>query len=229
MASEPPPQTDAMYDGRGSGSRKGLAGAFNLRQSYPKSRPTAALAALPLGQRALDLASRVALGHGVALVVGLLAAGHAILRLGPVVLEVDAQGHQRIARALGDPGQMGDLLAMQQQLAPPRGIVVEVAALAVRGDVRVPQPGFAAFDTRIGLAQGGMSRTQRLDLAAGQREARLVGILDEIVERGAAVHDDRAVVAPFFLILRLCLGLSHPAVTLPAPSEAVPAPRRGRP
>src|ERR671932_2384397 len=79
------------------------------------------LAALPLGQRALDLASRVALGHGVALVVGLLAAGHADLRLGPVVLEVDAQGHQRIAGALSDPGQMCDLLAMKQQLAPQNG------------------------------------------------------------------------------------------------------------
>src|ERR671926_1374540 len=129
---------------------------------------TIGLAALSLGQRALDLASRVALGHGVALVVGLLAAGHADLRLGPVVLEVDAQGHQRIAGALGDPGQMCDLLAMQQQLAPPRGIVVEVAALAVRGDMRVPQPGFAALDTRVGLAQVGVPRTQRLDLAAGQ-------------------------------------------------------------
>src|SRR5919199_512126 len=156
------------------------------------------LAPLSLGQRALDLAPRVALGHGVALVVGLLAAGHADLRLGPVVLEVDAQGHQRIAGALGDPGQMGDLLAMQQQLAPPCRIMVEVAALAVRGDVRVPQPGFAAFNTRIGLAQVGMSCAQRLDLAAGQCEARLVGILDEIVERGAAVHADRALAAPFF-------------------------------
>src|ERR671932_1718154 len=122
------------------------------------------LAALSLGQRALDLASRVALGHGIALVVRLLAAGHADLRLGPVVLEVDAQGHQRIAGALSDPGQMCDLLAMQQQLAPPRGIVVEVAALAIGGDVRVPQPGFATFDTRVGLAQVGMSCAQRLDL-----------------------------------------------------------------
>src|SRR5919204_2156669 len=118
------------------------------------------LAALSLGQRALDLAPRVALGHGVALVVGLLAAGHADLRLSAVVLEVDAQGHQRIAGALDDPGQLGDLLAMQQQLAPPHGIVVEVAALAVRGDVCVPQPGFAAFDTRVGLAQVGVPRTQ---------------------------------------------------------------------
>jgi hypothetical protein len=98
---------------------------------------------------------------------------------------------------------------MQQQLAPPCRIVVEVAALAVRGDVRVPQPGFAAFDTRIGLAQVGVPRTQRLDLAAGQREARLVGILDEIVEGGAAVHDDGAVAAPLFLALSLCFCFSH--------------------
>ena len=91
---------------------------------------------------------------------------------------------------------------MQQQLAPARGLVIGVAAVAVRTDVDVVDPDLAAFDAREAVAQVGAPFADRLHLGAEQRHAGLEGLEHVVVVvRLPVVGDD---------LLRLfALGLGH--------------------
>src|SRR6516162_722919 len=77
---------------------------------------------------------------GLAFVVRLLAFREADGDLHAAILQIHPDGHDRHAalRRLAD--QLADFLAVQQQLAAARGIVIAVAAIAVGTDVDVVDP-----------------------------------------------------------------------------------------
>src|SRR5215472_3917360 len=152
-----------------------------------------ARAALP-ADGALHLALRVGLGKRLALVVLALAAAEPDLDLGVVAREVHAQRDQRVAALADLADQARDLLRVQQQLARPPRLVVDVAALRVGADVDVLQPRLAPVDAHVAVGQVGPAGPERLHLGAGQHQARLVALVDEVVVEGAAV--DRDVLLP---------------------------------
>ena len=111
-------------------------------------------AALRVGQRALDVAPRVALGDVATTVVQLLAAREPQLQLGPALgVEVQPERHDRQALRLRPPEQLVDLRAVQQQLPDPLRLVVEAVRLLERGDVGADEPGLVALDPGIGVRQ----------------------------------------------------------------------------
>ena len=77
---------------------------------------------------ALDLALHVAVADLAAAVALLLAAGERQLDLRPRALEVDPRRDQRQALALEAADQALDLVAVQEQLARPLGLVVLLLA-----------------------------------------------------------------------------------------------------
>ena len=101
------------------------------------------------------------------------------LDLRPAVLEVQGEGHDRVARLLG---------LRTPACRSPRGAaaacacgaarVVGPRALAVLGDVDVVQPRLAAVDLDEAVDQRGPALAQRLHLGAGEHETGLVGVED---------------------------------------------------
>src|SRR5262249_20412386 len=89
----------------------------------------------------LDCCARFAVGLAaldrLALVVRLLAFCEADGDLHAPIFQVHADGHDGHAALGGLANQLADLLTVQQQLAPPFGIVIAVAAIAIRADVDV--------------------------------------------------------------------------------------------
>src|SRR5262245_59142182 len=69
------------------------------------------------------LAVGVPFGEHLALVVGLAAAGQGELDLGPAVLEVEPERHQREVLLVDDVAQPVDLRPVEQQLAAALGLV----------------------------------------------------------------------------------------------------------
>ena len=70
---------------------------------------------------------------------------------------------------------------MQQQLAVAQGLVVVAVAAGPRGDVHADQPGLASLDAGVGVLQVEVAVAHRLDLGAGQVDARLERVLDGVV------------------------------------------------
>ena len=69
--------------------------------------------------------------------------------------------------------------------------MIEAAGLQVFGDVGIDQPDLAAARVGIGLGDRRLAGAQRLDLAAGQRDAGLELLADLVVEaRLAVLRDD---------------------------------------
>src|SRR5688572_21725779 len=96
----------------------------------------AAVDAAAAGEVPRRLPLDVAGGDGVALVVVLAAPGDGQLDLGPAVVEVDRQGHEGEPVPRGLHAQHVDLLAVQEQLAAPVGVVAAVShGLGVGRDV----------------------------------------------------------------------------------------------
>src|SRR5262245_49325221 len=110
---------------------------------------------------------------GLALVVRLLAPRQAHGDLDPAVLEVHPHGDERHAALDRLPYELPEFLPVQEQLAPPLRIVIAVTAVAVRVDVDVVDPHFAALDAREAVAEVCAAFADRLDLRAQQRHARL--------------------------------------------------------
>src|SRR5690606_24459957 len=142
---------------------------------------------LPAPQGALDPAPRLALGHVAALVVLLLAAGHAQLHLDPRALEVDPQRDQRVAPLPHPARPVVDLPAVQQQLAPSGGLVVPAVAVLVGRDVHVVEPDLTALHPGVGVGQVDAARPGRLGLGARQGDARLHRFLDVVFVVGLTI------------------------------------------
>src|SRR5205807_7599678 len=66
-------------------------------------------------------------GDGVALVIGLAPPGQGQLDLGPAVAEVQREGNERERLLLGPTRELIDLLAVEQQLPGPVGVVAAEA------------------------------------------------------------------------------------------------------
>jgi hypothetical protein len=71
--------------------------------------------------------------------------------------------------------------------------VVELVALRVRRDVEVEQEQLAVLDDAVGVGEVGLAVPQRLDLGAGQHDARLPLVENVVVVACALVPRDRAV------------------------------------
>src|SRR5215218_7662487 len=137
------------------------------------------------------LALGVPLGQGLALVVGPLASGQAELHLDQLVLEVDAQRDQGQAALLDPRRQLVDLLAVEQELARPGGLMALVAGVGVGGDLHV-EDDVAVLQHGVGVLERGLALAQGLDLAAAQDHPGLDGLEDLVVVAGAAVGGHRA-------------------------------------
>ncbi len=133
----------------------------------------------------------VAIAHGVAFVVELLALGEAELNFSPAVFEVHLEGHEGEASLAQLDSDTSELLLVQQELSFAQGFVVVVAGVGVGRDVAVEQKEFAAADLAVRIPEVGAPLAERLDLATSEDEARLEAIFDEIVSERLAVtcHD----------------------------------------
>src|SRR5487761_1249712 len=127
------------------------------------------------------VAAGVTGGDRLALVPELLATGEAELQLDAVPLEVDAHRDQREA-LLGHLGaEVLDLATVEEQAAAALWIVVLAISLRVLGDVDAEHPRLAVLDADIALAQLGTAVPERLDLGAGELDARLERLEDRVL------------------------------------------------
>src|SRR5690606_22200241 len=78
--------------------------------------------------------------------------------------------------------------SVQQELAGTHRVVVVAVAELVLGDVSLHQPGFTiVVDLHPGLGERALAAPEGLDLRALQDDARLVAVVEEVVERGTPV------------------------------------------
>src|SRR5688572_3643105 len=82
---------------------------------------------------AVQLAAHVALGDGASLVVRLLAARHADLELRDTARQVHLQRHDGQPLGRLQPEELGDLIAMEQQLSGARWRMVVAISLRELG------------------------------------------------------------------------------------------------
>ena len=140
-----------------------------------------------LPERPLDLPVGVALGHGVALIVELLALAQAELQLHATVLEVDFQRHQRVALPGDEAVQLADLAAVHEELLGAHGVAIEDVALLVGADMHALNPELALAHLRPRLLEVHPALPHGLDLGAKELQAALIALLHEIVMKGPAI------------------------------------------
>src|SRR5947209_7173995 len=168
--------------------------AYCLVKSRPRPRAAPVISTVgmnaPLApcQQARPLALPVAVLDRLPLVVRLLAGRESDLDFRPAALvEIDLQRHDGAALALDGADQHVDLALVQQQLARPLALVIEAVAGGVFGDVGIDQPGLAAILRDVGFGDRAAAAAQGFHLGAGQRDAGLHGLLDEVVVPRLAV------------------------------------------
>src|SRR5207245_3293274 len=83
--------------------------------------------------------------------------------------------------------ELHDLVAMQEQLAGPERIMIDVAAVRVGRDMAIVQERLTAVDPGEGVLEIRLAVAERLDLGAEEHETRLVPLADEIVVERLAV------------------------------------------
>ena len=164
----------ATHDGRRRGELK--------RDGEARSSAAHHARHLPLG---------VARPLGVALVVQLLSLAERQRHLRHSVLEVELEGNQGQSLALDGPYQTTDFLAVEQQLAGPRGLVIRVTPAFVRRDVQVEQKGLAVLHDSVRVADVRLPVAERLDFGAREHEPRLAGLEDVVVVTRPLVPRDR--------------------------------------
>ena len=162
-------------------------------------------------------AGPVAFLFGVALVVVLLAAGHADFDLDPVVFPVHRGGHQRVALAFDCTDQLVDFLAMQQQLACAPVVGDDVGRGGnQRRDRSAEQINLAVLDRCVAIAEIDSSGTQAFDFPALQGDTGLVALIDVIlVARALVQRDGRIGVLGFILGLGHCVWNSRENAVVP--------------
>src|SRR6478672_2555879 len=121
---------------------------------------------MPIFHRGTCLAIDLALANGLTLVVRLLALRETDRELDAAALVVEAKRHECHAALHGPANQLADLLAMQEQLAAPRRLMVGVPAIGVRADVHVVDPDLAGLDAGVAVAEVHAAVADRLHLGA---------------------------------------------------------------
>src|SRR5690606_33636069 len=150
---------------------------------------------LAAAHRAPCLEVVLPLAQRLTLVPLTLASREGDLDLGPPVEEVQRERHDRQALLAHARVQARDLLAVQQELALASRGVVGPRALRVLGDVHALEPRLTAVDGHEAVDERGPTRTQRLDLGAGEHDACLVDVLDRVVVPRLAVGCDEVPLA----------------------------------
>src|SRR5215212_100827 len=130
-------------------------------------------------------------GDRIALLVLALASAEPKLHLCQAVREVHPQWDERepLLRALAD--QPFDLAAVKQEFPRAERIVGSLLALLVGGDVHVLEPDLPLAHAGERLGERPLALPQRLDLRAGERDARLEALEDLVVAARPAVGGDR--------------------------------------
>src|SRR6476661_3727083 len=212
------PDTGRGTRASGSGRPAACRAALGDVRQWQVVSGTWSAAAVGRAHRALGLTVVLAFAERVALVVLLLAGRDRDLHLRAAVLEVEGQRHDgatALARLVGDLLELGPV---QEQLAlAPRGVVVP-RAVEVLGDVDVLEVELVAREHREAVDQGGAPHPQRLHLGAGQDDACLEGVVDEVVVAGLAVARNER--PPLLLRHRTVL----PTLLRAGPHGAVSAP-----
>ena len=110
-------------------------------------------------------------------------------------LPVHLERHERVAASLDGADQPVELGSIEQQLARADRIGNHVRRRRrQRGDMRAEQVCLRILDEYVRFLQLRAAGAQALDLPSLQRQAGLVGLLDEIVVPRLAVLGDRRVV-----------------------------------
>src|SRR4051794_13630170 len=135
----------------------------------------------PPSDRVLYFARRLPLRQCVPLVPGLLATSQRDLHLGPAVLEVEGERHDREPALLDSPLNPVDLRAVQQQLAFAPGGDVGPRRLGVLRDVHLVQPDLTILYVGEPVDEGRATSPQRLDLGADEHDAGLPTVLEVVV------------------------------------------------
>src|SRR5687768_9227948 len=150
---------------------------YQIPMAFIKTRLTVAFAQLPF-----DLALSVALADAGALIVELLATRHSDFELGAATHEVYLQGDERHALLRDLNPQLDYLLSVEEEFSGPSRLMVEIFSRLLPGrDMYVHQPRLAALDAHIPLCQVHPPRPHALYLRPHEHQARLDGLLDEIV------------------------------------------------
>src|SRR3954467_9678644 len=177
------------------------------RFSHPR-RPRSAM----LPQQPALLALPVLLLLIFAFVVALASSGQRQLDLGPAAaVEIDGERHQSHPLPRDRAVQFGDLALVEKQLARPFGLVIVAVAMAELGDVGVDQPDPPLLPPGIGFGDRALAEAKRLHFGAGQRDSRLIFVLDRIIEpRPPILGDD------LFLVELGGAGADHQRPVIPA-------------
>ena len=120
----------------------------------------------------------------------LVAAGQRQLHLHPGAGEVQRERDQGIAVLLHPGLELADLPAVEQQPSGAPGVLVEDIALLIGGYVHPVQEHLPVLHRAEGVPQVHRPQPDGLDLRAGQLDARLVLVLDEIVVERLPVGGD---------------------------------------
>src|SRR5919201_665954 len=145
---------------------------------------------MPVQQGPVDLAARLPLADGAALVVALLASGQGELDLGARSLEVDPGRHQGQALLGCLADESLDLAPVHQQLARPLRIVVLPGGRLVGRDVHPKEPHLAVADLRVRILELHGTGAQRLDLRPLELDPALPLLEQVVAERRLAVGGD---------------------------------------
>ena len=107
------------------------------------------------------------------------------------LVDVELERNHRLALLLRPGQELGDLGAVEEELARTLGLVVVAVAGLPRRDVQAVQPGLALVDPDIGIGQVDLARPDRLDLGPGQHETRLERVVDRELVARFSVEGDR--------------------------------------
>ena len=155
------------------------------------SRKRGTGSALAFLERALDVALVGFFPEILPLVVVVFAGGERERELRAAVLEVDLERHERPALFARLAEELHDLRLVQQEFSAAQGIVVELVALVVGAHMHVLEIDLAVLDEGEAVLEIRLACAQGFHLRADELDARLVGLVDEVViARLAVLADD---------------------------------------
>ncbi len=140
----------------------------------------------------IDITFDIALSDRMAFVMLLLAFGDTDLDFDILVIKEDAQWDKGIPLATNHAPYFVELAAFEEQLTFACRLMVEVGArLAIRADVGIVQPGFAAFDAHVATTELTAPCANRFDFAPRQGNACGIALLDKVFMKGITIIGNR--------------------------------------
>jgi len=130
---------------------------------------------------AVEFPLHFTLAYRVALVHGMFTLAKAHFDFGEAVFEIDPQGDKRKSLFLDANRKPQYLAFVQQQPAPPFGIVVVNIALFIRIDMHADQIDLAVFHVTVTVLERNMPVAKRFDFRAPQFDAGFDTIKDMVI------------------------------------------------